>query len=259
MTAAALTDRQTYVEYHRVALDAHTFGIAKNILMSYPLDKTDTIDTQVASTLQWVARRIKDTTGSYLAPEDPRLSAIHTDNTVFLHILIIKTTWINYAVALPSYPVPSVTGYTKHQFLQRYHFLHTPRGDDEFSDDFKIRFSELQLGTDMSLRLSCIVGSPHRFDPRMYPPLVCYAPKTANKVDTATRSLAAEAPEGITVVEPHDALLSDMRNIGEDISFDISTLNSPMVSTAMLLHCKKPTSQKQADRNAYKVTDPWAV
>lgn len=259
MTAVALTDRQAYVEYHRVALDEHTFGTAKNTLMSYPLDKSDTIDTQVASNLKWIARRIKDTTGSYLAPEDPRIAAIHTDNTVFLHILIIKTTWINYAVAFPSYPVPSVTGFTKHQFLQRYHFLHTPRGIDEFSDDFKVRFNELQLGADVTLRLSYIAGSPHRFDPRMYPPLVCYAPKTANNVDTATHELTAVAPDSITVVEPHDALLSDMRNIGEDISFDISTFNSPTVSTAMLLHCKNPTSQKQADRNSYKVTDPWAV
>lgn len=259
MTAAALTDRQTYVEYHRVALDANNLGNAKDILLSCPPGEPDHLDPQVADSLRWVAQRVKDTTGSYLAPEDPRIAAVHTDSTVFFHIFIIKTTWLNYAVAFPSYPVPSVTGFTKHQFLQRYHFLHTPRGIDEFSDDFKIRFSELQLGTDMTLRLSYVAGSPHRFDPRMYPPLVCYAPKTANKVDTATRSLTAEAPEGITVVEPHDALLSDMRNIGEDISFDISTLGSPMVSTAMLLHCKKPTSQKQADRNAYKVTDPWAV
>lgn len=110
----------------------------------------------------------------------------------------------------------------------------------------------------MGLRLSYAVGLSERFSPRLHSPLFFYAPKTLEDVETATHELTA-APEVITVVEPHDALLSDMRNIGEDISFDISTFNSPMVSTAMLLRCKKPTSQKQVNRDSYKVTDPWDV
>lgn len=258
MTAAALTDRQTYVEYHRVALDANSLGTAKNLLLSYPLTASDHIDPQVADSLKWVAQRVKDTTGSYLAPEDPRIAAAYTDNTMFFHILIIKTTWLTYAVAFPSYPVPSASQYSKHQFLQNTYFLHTPRGTDEFSDEFKIRYSELPLGTGMGIRLSYAVGLSERFSPRLHSPLFFYAPKTSEDVETATHELNA-APGSTTVVEPHDALLSDMRNIGEDISFDISTFNSPMVSTALLLNCKKPTSQKQVDRDSYKVTDPWAV
>lgn len=261
MSARKLTNRETYLEYHRIILDAKNLLDAEAILTGSIASHDGDIDDELVEGIEWVARRVHDATGHWLQPAEPGALAFPTKNTLYFNVFIIQTSWLSYALALPSYSDGATVKYSrnKYQFLQRTHLFHTPRGDESFSRIFLFEFHELVLGTNDTLSMEMLVADPSFIEPRSYPLIAKRRNLSGNDNIEDVEDELHPAPESVNVVQFSDTALSAVPTIGSDFISTLTALETPVSSCAGILRNSIATSKTQAQRDSYHTTDPWSA